>query len=81
MMVAQTYLSLPQKLFRQTSAKCGFGDTQNTYRKQPDQNFWVRCFGVDFTSLDLITAHTEGFVGKFDTKQYGTYPPTIGAVV
>ena len=41
----------------------------------------VRCVGVDFTSLDLITAHTEGFVGKFDTKQYGTYSPTIGAVV
>ena len=43
--------------------------------------FWVRCVGVDFTSLDLITAHTEGFVGNFDTKQYGTYSPTIDAVV
>ena len=46
-----------------------------------DQNFWVRCFGVDFTSLDLITAHTEEFVGNFDTKQYGTYSPTVDAVV
>ena len=77
----QTYFSLALKLFLQTGALCGFGDIPNTDRKQPDQNFWVRCVGVDFTSLDLITAHTEGFVGNFDTKQYGTYPPTVDAVV
>ena len=81
MVVCTNILVATTEAFRQTSEQCGFGDTQSTYQKQPDQNFWVRCFGVDFASLDLITAHTEGFVGNFDTKQYGTYSPTIDAVV